>query len=48
MKMNLANWSFHLVKNGNLKQTVYVSSRYISVARNLSKIVFLEVGWYVI
>ena len=48
MKINLANWSFHIVKNGNLKKTVYISSRYTSVGRNLSKIVFFEVGWPVI
>ena len=45
MKRNLANWGFDLVKNGNLKKTVYISSRYTSVGRNLSKIVFCEVGW---
>ena len=48
MKRNLANWGFHLVKNGNLKKTVYISSRYTSVGRNLNKIVFFEVGWSVI
>ena len=48
MKRNLANWSFHIVKNGNLTKTVYISSRYTSVRRNLCKIVFFEVGWSVI
>ena len=48
MKINFANWAFHPVKNGNLKKTVYISSRYTSVGRNLSKIVFFEVGWPVI
>ena len=48
MKRNLANWGFHLVKNGNLKKTVYISSKYTSVDKNLSKIVFFEVGWSVI
>ena len=48
MKRNLANWGFHLVKNGNLKKTVYISCRYTSVGRNLCKIVFFEVGWSVI
>ena len=48
MKINLANWSFHIVKNGNLKKTVYISPRYTSVGRKLSKIVFFEVGWSVI
>ena len=48
MKINFANWAFHPVKNGNLKKTVYISSRYTSVGRNLSKIVFFEVGWSVI
>ena len=40
MKRNLANWGFHLVKNDNLKKTVYILSRYTSVGTNLSKIVF--------
>ena len=48
IKRNLVNWGFHLVKNGNLKKTVYISPRYTSVGRNLSKIVFFEVGWSVI
>ena len=43
MKRNLANWGFHLVKNGNLTKTVYISSRYTSVGRNLRKMVFFEV-----
>ena len=48
MKRNLANWGFHLVKNGNLTKTVYISCRYTSVGRNLCKIVFFQVGWSVI
>ena len=48
MKRNLPNGSFHIVKNGNLRKTVYVSSRYTSVGRNLCKIVFFQVGWSVI
>ena len=48
MKRNLANSSFHIVKNGNLTKTVYISSRYTSIGRNLSKIAFLEVSWSVI
>ena len=45
MKKNLANWGFHIVKNGNLTKTVSISSRYTSIGRNLSKIPFFEVGW---
>ena len=48
MKINLANWSFHIVKNGNLTKRVYITSRYTPVGRNLSKIVFFQVGWSVI
>ena len=48
MKRNLANWSFHVVKNGNLTKTVDITSRYTPVGKNLSKIVFFEVGWSVI
>ena len=48
MERNFANWGFHIVKNGNLTKTVYILSRYASVGRNLSKTVFLEVGWSVI
>ena len=48
MKRNLANWGFHLVKNGNLTKTFHISSTYTSAGRNLSKIVFYEVGWSVI
>ena len=48
IKRNLANWSFHIVKNGNLMKTVYITSRYKPVGRSLSKIVFFEVGWSVI
>ena len=44
MKRNLANLSFHIVTNGNLTKTVYITSRYTPVGRNLSKIVFFEVG----
>ena len=45
MKRNLDNWSFHIVKNGNLTKTVYITSRYTSVGTNLNKIVCSEVGW---
>ena len=48
MKRNLANWCFHIVKNGNLTKTVSIPSRYTSISRNQSKIVFFEVGWSVI
>ena len=48
IKRNLANSSFHIVKNGNLTKTVYISSRYTSIGKNLSKIAFFEVGWSVI
>ena len=48
MKRNLANWGFHIVKNGNSMKTASISSRYTSIGRNLSKIVFFEVGWSVI
>ena len=48
LKRNLANWSLHIVKNGNLTKTVYITSRYKPVGRSLSKIVFFEVGWSVI
>ena len=45
-KRNLVNWSFHLVKNGNLTKIFYILSRYTPVRRNLSKVVFFKVGWY--
>ena len=48
MKRNLANRGFHLVKNGNLTKTVYISSKYTSLGRNLSKIAFFQGGWSVI
>ena len=48
MKRNLANWGFHVVKNGNLTKTVHISFTYTSAGRNLSKIVSFEVGWSVI
>ena len=48
MKRNLANRGFHLVKNGNFTKTVYISSRYTSLGRNLGKIAFFEEGWSVI
>ena len=48
IQRNLASWSFHIVKNGNLTKTVYTTSRYTPVGRSLSKIVFFEVGWSVI
>ena len=48
MKKNLANWSFHIVKNGNLTKIVDITSRYTPVGRNFSKIIFFEVGWPVI
>ena len=48
MKRNLANWGFKLVKKSNSMKTVYIWSRYTSVDKDLSKIVFFEVGWSVI
>ena len=44
IKRNLVNWSFDLVKYGNLTKTVYILSRYTPVRRNLSKVVFFKVG----
>ena len=38
IKRNLANWSFHLIKYGNLTKTVCILSRYTPVRRNLSKV----------
>ena len=48
MKRNFPKWSFDIVKAGNLTKTVYISSRYTSIGKNLSKIAFFEVGWFVI
>ena len=48
LKINLANWSFQIVKNGNLTKTVYITSRYTPVERNLSKLVIFEGGWSLI
>ena len=45
IKRNLINWSFHLVKYGNLTKTVYILSRYTPVRRNLSKVVISKSGW---
>ena len=45
IKINLANWRFHLVKFGNLTETLYVLSRYTPVGRNLSKEFLFEVDW---
>ena len=45
IKRNLANWSFHLVKYANLRNAVYILSRYPPEYRNLSKVVFFKVGW---
>ena len=45
VKRNLANWSFHLVKYGNLTKTVFIFSRYTPVGRNFSKIVLFKEGW---
>ena len=42
---NLANWSFHQVKYGNLRKAVYILSRYTPVGRNLSKEILSEVRW---
>ena len=42
---NLVKWSFHLVKFANLTKAVYILSRSTPVCRNLSKVVFLKVGW---
>ena len=43
VQRNLTNWSFHLVKYGNLTKTVYIFSRHTPVGRNLSKVVLFEV-----
>ena len=45
IKRNLANWSFHLVKYGNLTKTFYFLSTYTAVGWNFSKVVPFEEGW---
>ena len=44
MKKNAANSNFYLVayKNGIIK--VYILSRYTLIAKNLTEVVFFEVG----
>ena len=46
IKRNLVNLSFHVLKYGTLKKTVYILSRFTPLRRNLSKVVFFKVGWY--
>ena len=43
-KKNLANWSFHLVKYGNLTKAFYFFCTYTPVGWNFSKVVPFEEG----
>ena len=44
IKRNLVNLNFHLLKYGSLTKAVYILSRFTSLRRNLSKVVFFKVS----